>query len=218
MARADRNRRRRRVARWSSVSPCSHSVSWSVGCSGASCEPLNRGALHATIKEAMALVIDVIRLLYGYSTWANTRIMTQVANLTPAQYIAPGNASHSSVRDTLVHLLWGQALWLSRWQERGDIPDEDPEAYTDLDVLRTRWDDIDAATQAFISRLDEAMLHAVVHYRIRGTAYALPLWQLMVHQVNHATQHRSEVATILTAYGHSPGSLDLVIYLQRPSV
>ncbi|MDQ4045015.1 MAG: DinB family protein [Chloroflexota bacterium] len=161
---------------------------------------------------------DVIKLMYGYNTWANERVLARVAELTPEQYTASGSASYSSVRDTLVHTMWGQAHWLSRWQGQGDAPDYDPNDYTDLNSLRTRWREIDDETHAFIARLDDATLNHLVHYRIRGEAYAYPLWQLMLHQVNHATQHRSEVAVILTGYGHSPGSMDMVVYLQNPSV
>jgi uncharacterized damage-inducible protein DinB len=35
----------------------------------------------------------------------------------------------------------------------------------------------------------------------------------MLHQANHATQHRSEVAAMLTQFGQSPGWLDLIFYL-----
>jgi len=35
----------------------------------------------------------------------------------------------------------------------------------------------------------------------------------MVHQVNHGTQHRSEVAMILTRCGYSPGWLDFLYYM-----
>ena len=34
----------------------------------------------------------------------------------------------------------------------------------------------------------------------------------MMHQVNHATQHRSEAAIILTELGASPGGLDLLFF------
>ena len=45
----------------------------------------------------------------------------------------------------------------------------------------------------------------------------------MLHQANHATQHRtplrgvlrSEVAAMLTQFGHSPGELDLLRYLEQ---
>lgn len=42
-----------------------------------------------------------------------------------------------------------------------------------------------------------------------------PLWQALLHQVNHATQHRSEAALLLTAAGHSPGNLDFLVYFDE---
>jgi uncharacterized damage-inducible protein DinB len=40
------------------------------------------------------------------------------------------------------------------------------------------------------------------------------LWQMIMHVANHGTQHRSEVAAMLTSYGHSPGDLDFSEYLR----
>jgi uncharacterized damage-inducible protein DinB len=54
----------------------------------------------------------------------------------------------------------------------------------------------------------------VVEYlNTEGERWAYPLWQQMVHQVNHGTQHRSEVAMILTRCGYSPGWLDFLYYM-----
>jgi uncharacterized damage-inducible protein DinB len=36
---------------------------------------------------------------------------------------------------------------------------------------------------------------------------------MMLHVANHGTQHRSEVAAMLTGFDQSPGSLDLLDYL-----
>jgi uncharacterized damage-inducible protein DinB len=165
------------------------------------------------------MITDAIRLMYDYNTWANERIMAQVAELTPEQYVAPGSASFSSVRDTLVHTLWAQALWLSRWQGGPNFPWYDPDEYPDLAALRTRWRELDAKTRAFVAGLDDATLNQTIRYRnSKGKAMAYPLWQIMLHQVNHGTQHRSEVAVLLTEYGHSPGWMDLTVYLDEAAV
>ena len=39
------------------------------------------------------------------------------------------------------------------------------------------------------------------------------LWDMMVHVVNHGTQHRSEAAMALAAMGRSPGDLDFLDYV-----
>ena len=39
------------------------------------------------------------------------------------------------------------------------------------------------------------------------------LWQVIVHVVHHGMQHRSEAALLLTHFGHSPGDIDMVFWL-----
>jgi len=65
-----------------------------------------------------------------------------------------------------------------------------------------------------VAALTDADLARVVEYtNMQGERWAYPLWQQMIHQVNHATQHRSEAAVMLTKLGHSPGWLDLLYFV-----
>jgi uncharacterized damage-inducible protein DinB len=90
----------------------------------------------------------------------------------------------------------------------------DPRECPDLAAVRARWDRIERDTQAFVAGLSDARLAQVVEYiNTEGQRWAYPLWQQMIHQVNHATQHRSEAAVMLTQFGFSPGWLDFLLFI-----
>ena len=157
-------------------------------------------------------MLDAIRTLYAYSAWANQRILETAERLKLQQFIAP-NDSGGSVREILVHTAWAQWLWLQRWQ--GSSPRErwNPGDFAYVATLRDRWAEVEAATQRYIAGLDEDELASAFTYvNARGETWTYPRWQMMLHQVNHATQHRSEAALLMTRYGCSPGDLDLLIY------
>jgi uncharacterized damage-inducible protein DinB len=163
---------------------------------------------------------EFIRTLYAYNTWANERILSTSAQLTPERFLADGGASFGSVRDTLVHTMGAQWIWLSRWQGVSPRAVFSAHDFPDLAAIRARWAEIEHDTHLFVGALAGDSLARVIAYtNTKGKPFAYPLWQLMFHQVNHATQHRSEMAALLTQSGHSPGDLDFVRYLDglKPS-
>jgi uncharacterized damage-inducible protein DinB len=94
----------------------------------------------------------------------------------------------------------------------------DPTEFPDVPALRTRWDEVEAATSQYVATLREPDLARVVSYvNFQGETWAYPLWQQLLHQVNHSTQHRSEAALLLSRLGHSPGWLDLLVYVDEQS-
>jgi uncharacterized damage-inducible protein DinB len=160
------------------------------------------------------MLTEAIRTMYRYNTWANAQIVDAATRLSPEQFVAGGGASFDSVRDTLVHTLAAQWLWLERWQGRSPRAMPAAGEFADLASVRARWDGIERATQAFVAALTEARLAEVVEYlNMEGVRWAYPLWQQMLHQVNHGTQHRSEAAVMLTHFGHSPGWLDFLYFI-----
>jgi uncharacterized damage-inducible protein DinB len=160
------------------------------------------------------MISEVIQTLYRYNTWANTRILDTATQLGAEQFLASGGTSYDSLRDTLVHTMSGQWIFLERWRDRSPRAMLNAADFPDVASIRRRWDEIERETQAFVVALSDAQLVQDVDYtNTEGQRWTYPLWQQMIHQVNHATQHRSEAAVMLTQFGHSPGWLDFLYYI-----
>lgn len=157
-----------------------------------------------------------IFLLYQYNQWANARILGTATQVTHEQFITKSTFSHGGLRDTLVHTLFAEWIWRNRWQ--GIHPKErfKPEDYPTLVDLRARWEKEEKALMEFVSSVTDQALNSVIHYKnTKGKPFQNTLWHLMVHLVNHGTQHRSEVAAMLTDFGHSPGDIDFIVFLRE---
>lgn len=159
------------------------------------------------------LTADYVRRVYDYGYWARDRILTQVSQLDRGAYVADAKLDYGSIRGTLVHILEREATWLARWEGRSDQLLGEQELPT-FETLCEAWSREETKMRAFLQRLSDPMLLEVGEYEsiLSGRRYAIPLWQMMAHLAYHGTQHRSEVALVLTQLGHSPGNLDLIVY------
>jgi uncharacterized damage-inducible protein DinB len=82
--------------------------------------------------------------------------------------------------------------------------------------LRERWEQEMAATRAYVAQLDDNRLQDRIRYtNTKGVPFETPLWQILLHVVNHGTQFRSEAAVLLTQYDVSPGDLDLIAFVRK---
>jgi uncharacterized damage-inducible protein DinB len=158
------------------------------------------------------MMLEAVRTLYAYSAWANTRILDTAERLKLQQFIAPTDGGES-VRDILVHILSAQWTWLERWRGSPRPMPWNPAEFPYVATLRIRWSEVEDATNRYITELNAAELDSTLIYvNYQGETWSYPLWQAILHQANHATQHRSEAALLMTRFGCSPGNLDLLIY------
>ena len=154
--------------------------------------------------------------LYDYNYWANDLILRTAAQLSPEQYTALVEVSHGSLRGTLVHQFGGELIWRLRCQEGVSplaLPDE--EEIASFDLLVQRWKEEEANMRAYLASLQDSDLTKIVNYTsTEGMSYENTLWHLLLHVVNHGTQHRAEAAVVLTEYGYSPGVIDLLLFFR----
>ena len=160
------------------------------------------------------MAIEMVQELYGYHWWANRRLWAATSGLGSRGEGAVGKQfSFPTLKATFAHIVAADAIWLARC--KGGAPtrllgDSD---FPTLDALRARWDELESEQRAYIGALVAADLRRSIGYRnTAGQPFALPLWVILEHVANHATHHRSEIATMLTMISGSPPDTGVVTY------
>jgi uncharacterized damage-inducible protein DinB len=157
-----------------------------------------------------------LELLYKYNRWANAKILNAASNVTHEQFLAPASYPHGGLRGTLVHALFAEWIWRHRWEGTSPVVRLKPEDFPSFESLRKRWVEEELLLKKFVENISEEILNNHFLYTsTNGTPHERIIWHTMVHLVNHGTQHRSEAAALLTDFGHSPGDIDFVYFLDE---
>lgn len=162
-----------------------------------------------------------IEQLFAYDRWANRRVLEASSKLTPEQFTRDLGNSFPSVRDTLVHILRGQWMWLNYWksaepgpaivdqlrQRSGELCD--PARFPDIATVRQQCGEIEKELAEFIGGLTDEGLQRLLP--VKGTD--LRLVELLQHLANHSTYHRGQVITLLRQLGAEVVSTDFHMFL-----
>ncbi len=160
--------------------------------------------------------LDLIRTMYDYTYWAHARVLVAAARLNDHDFAATPLGGLGSVHSILTHTLGAERVWLRRWRRDAPIGMLQPAEVPTFAALQALWHESEPEMRAFLAGLHEDDLSEVIPYHnLSGVAMANPLGPMMLHVANHGTQHRSEVAALLTAFGQSPGDLDLIMFVRE---
>lgn len=154
--------------------------------------------------------------LYEYNVWANRRALEAGSALTPEQFTKQLGSSFSSVRDTLAHIFGVEWLWLERFQGRSPQALPNNSEYEDIAKLKTSWAAFEPTLLNFVRGLTQEDLDRVMEYKtMKFGVYRNPLWQSMLHLINHGTYHRGQVTTMLRQLGAQPILTDLMHFYRE---
>jgi uncharacterized damage-inducible protein DinB len=153
------------------------------------------------------------RMFARYNAWANARLYGVAATLSPEQFAENRGAFFGGLSGTLNHLLATDRIWLRRFTGTGNAP-------TSLDIIlhaefAPLWEARqaeDARIIAWVDGLDEEALAANFTYQpvTNPRDITQPLAPALAHLFNHQTHHRGQAHTILTGFGKTVPSLDLI--------
>jgi uncharacterized damage-inducible protein DinB len=152
---------------------------------------------------------DALRWLNGYDRWATGRLMSAVGDLAGDAWSGGRTVGDRALGPILVHVLGAHQRWRSFWEGRSDEPRPEKGPLPSAPVLAGWLDEELAATDLLLARLTATDLERELD---PDESPGVPLWQMILHVLNHGMQHRTEAAVILTELGRSPGDLDLIDY------
>ncbi len=156
---------------------------------------------------------DAFRHFYNYHFAENRKVLEHVASLTFEQFTQPIVYSHSSIREQIVHLLDVEDVWFS--ELRGAQPAEPlPETVTadDRDTIRAHWDKVEGNIRAYIANLEDDFLFSKPITDPEEDKNLI-VWQVLLHVVNHATDHRAQLLRALHDLGVDTKSQDYIFYV-----
>ncbi len=155
-----------------------------------------------------------VRTMARYNRWQNDSLYTAAASLDDVERRRDRGAFFGSIHGTLSHLLWGDTIWMSRFDgwvaPEVSIPGS-ADWVNDWATLAARRAEADAKILEWSDRVTDAHLSGDLAWfsGALGRDVTRPMAVCVTHFFNHQTHHRGQVHAMLTAAGTRPDATDL---------
>ena len=156
--------------------------------------------------------VDYCQLLARYNHWMNERLYAAVAEFSAEERVRDRGAFFGSMHRTLNHILWGDRVWLARFQSQPfAVPAFGADMYADFAQLSREREATDTAILAWTGQLTPAWLGGTLEYRAAsdGRLRRVATWIVVTHMFQHATHHRGQLSTLMKQAGRDSGTTDL---------
>jgi uncharacterized damage-inducible protein DinB len=154
-------------------------------------------------------LIDLVRSALSYHDALNRRMWDSIMTLKDEQFLAPIPYSHGSIRNQVVHLTAVDGRWLRGLQGQPDartynlLPDDYPTKQAAYDL----WEISSNQLSAYTTDIDENELERY------PAGMPGPVWQVLLHVVNHGTDHRAQILRALHDFDAPTFDQDLILHL-----
>jgi uncharacterized damage-inducible protein DinB len=145
---------------------------------------------------------DFLIKLFEHNNWANQKIIDACYALSASELDAePQSAVKGNIRNTLVHLVSSQRGYLALLTlPVGDRPTGQLEFAELPESVRSSGEGLLALAKGEGVSMDSRL-------QTRDGFYTEP-WVVMLQVINHATEHREQIKSMLSALGVTPPSID----------
>ena len=148
----------------------------------------------------------ILVTFFKHNAWANRRLLDTCAGLSDMQFDASATGTYGRLGDTLVHLVAAQERYIVLLAgEQPAVHVHESLGFPGIDKLQESagW-----SGEALVRIAETVDQETVLRGTRNGEAYELPVFVPLLQAINHAAEHRSHVATILTNLGVAVPDLD----------
>ncbi len=162
------------------------------------------------------MLLNHIRCMFEYNYWCNQLIMDTAENLSDEQFDQQTQFPINTLKETLVHTMSAERIY--RMRLAGENPSGvEKEEFDSLTAIRDFWATEEKQMLTYLDGLDDAVAGESFNYTVASTGkeYERVRADIFTQLLYHGMQHRAEMAQMLTEFGHSPGNIDYLIYINN---
>ena len=160
---------------------------------------------------------DHLQLLFDYHYWAMNHLVNCLQRL-PAEQVTTLSSHfyHGTAWQTVLHTIDTDWSWLQRCM---GLPGTqylwEVELLPDLEAVQGFLGREKIRVADYVSGLSETDLATKAEFGAvqDGQKRQVERWRILLHIINHGTEHRTELGHYLTETGNSPGELNFMYYL-----
>jgi uncharacterized damage-inducible protein DinB len=148
---------------------------------------------------------SVLTALFRHNAWANLKLLEFCEGLSDEQLDATAIGCFGSIRDTLVHIAGSEVDYVNLVNDKLPVAPPPEDQFVGFEVLKdgVRWAGDELLQLAISARAD-----TIVHVeRPDEPIYEYPLAGFLVQVLNHSTEHRTQISTIITQLGIEPPAM-----------
>jgi uncharacterized damage-inducible protein DinB len=153
--------------------------------------------------------LELIQTFIEYHLDMACRVWDSINYITEEQFLADDTYSRGSVRNLMVHLASTDRRWLAglkNAEEAGHLRFED---YSTRAEAHQVFEQVAQDLSEYVTALTEEELNQ------NPNDISNPRWQVLLHLVNHGTDHRSTVLQRLHEFGAPTFDQDFIMWIWR---
>jgi uncharacterized damage-inducible protein DinB len=134
----------------------------------------------------------------AYNFWANKIISDKLLQVPPEILHKDMGSSFGSIYKTCQHMMEVESIWWQRVNltEPVQSPEKDPDE--NFQVLIEKWLPLSRQWSSWLVEIPEKnIIHVFGYYNSKKEFFKQPVYEMLLHLVNHQTYHRGQVVTML---------------------